>query len=130
MQRLRHVDRVTASELKNMQEVLVSKETEVVQSESTARGLTTGQSLSHSHTLSLSVSLTHTHHLNTPTVLHSESQRLQQDLEKVQQLEGKITSELSTLKERISTMEAELLTYRDLDALRRTAEERKLVTQL
>lgn len=43
MQRLRHVDRVTASELKNMQEVLVSKETEVVQSESTARGLTTGQ---------------------------------------------------------------------------------------
>lgn len=99
MQRLRHVDRVTASELKNMQEVLVSKETEVVQSESTARGLTT------------------------------ESQRLQQDLEKVQQLEGKITSELSTLKERISTMEAELLTYRDLDALRRTAEERKLRLQ-
>uniref|UniRef100_A0A3Q1CU60 Intraflagellar transport 74 homolog n=1 Tax=Amphiprion ocellaris TaxID=80972 RepID=A0A3Q1CU60_AMPOC len=70
MLRLRQVDTVTASELRNMQEVLVSKETEVVQSDSTARGLTT------------------------------ESQRLQQDLEKVQQLEGKITGELSTLKER------------------------------
>lgn len=128
MQRLHHVDRVTASELKNMQEVLVSKETEVVQSESTARGLTTGQSVTHTHTLSL----THSHFLSlTRCLSHTqESQRLQQDLEKVQQLEGKITSELSTLKERISTMEAELLTYRDLDALRRTAEERKLVTQL
>ncbi|XP_070842005.1 intraflagellar transport protein 74 homolog [Chaetodon trifascialis] len=95
MLRLRQVDTVTASELRNMQEVLVSKETEVVQSESTARGLTT------------------------------ESQRLQQDLEKVQQLEGKITGELSTLKERLSTMETELHTYRDLDTLRHTAEEKK-----
>ncbi|XP_074550125.1 intraflagellar transport protein 74 homolog [Halichoeres trimaculatus] len=95
MLRLRQVDRVTAGELRNMQEVLVSKETEVVQSESTARGLET------------------------------ESQRLQQDLEKVQQLKGKITSELSTLKERVSTMETELHTYRDLDTLRRDAEEKK-----
>uniref|UniRef100_A0A665VM23 Intraflagellar transport 74 n=1 Tax=Echeneis naucrates TaxID=173247 RepID=A0A665VM23_ECHNA len=95
MLRLRQIDTVTASELRNMQEVLVSKETEVVQSESTARGLT------------------------------SESQRLQQDLEKVQQLEGKITSELSNLKERVSTMESELHTYRDLDTLRHTAEEKK-----
>ncbi|XP_075941547.1 intraflagellar transport protein 74 homolog isoform X2 [Anarhichas minor] len=95
MLRLHQVDTVTASELRNMQEVLVSKETEVVQSESTARGLTT------------------------------ESQRLQQDLEKVQQLEGKITGELSTLKERVRTMESELVTYRDLDALRHTAEEKK-----
>ncbi|KAM8732023.1 intraflagellar transport protein 74 homolog [Acanthopagrus schlegelii] len=95
MLRLRQVDTVTASELRNMQEVLVSKETEVVQSESTARGLTT------------------------------ESQRLQQDLEKVQQLEGKITGELSSLKERVSTMESELTTYRDLDTLRHTAEEKK-----
>ncbi|XP_008436706.1 intraflagellar transport protein 74 homolog isoform X3 [Poecilia reticulata] len=95
MLRLRHVDTVTASELKNMQEVLVSKETEVVQSESTARGLTT------------------------------ESRRLQQDLEKVQQLEGKISAELSTLKEQVSTMETELLTYRDLDALRRSADDKR-----
>ncbi|KAK5850001.1 hypothetical protein PBY51_014290 [Eleginops maclovinus] len=95
MLRLHQVDTVTASELRNMQEVLVSKETEVVQSESTARGLTT------------------------------ESQRLQQDLEKVQQLEGKITGELSSLKERVSTMETELVTYRDLDNLRHTGEEKK-----
>uniref|UniRef100_A0A8C7WMT4 Intraflagellar transport 74 n=1 Tax=Oryzias sinensis TaxID=183150 RepID=A0A8C7WMT4_9TELE len=70
--RFRQVDAVTASELKNMQEVLVSKETDVVQSESTARGLT------------------------------AESRRLQQDLEKVQQLDGKITSELSGLQEQVS----------------------------
>lgn len=43
MLRLRHVDAVTASELRNIQEVLVSKETEVVRSEKTARGLTSGQ---------------------------------------------------------------------------------------
>ncbi|MEQ2290577.1 hypothetical protein AMECASPLE_004525 [Ameca splendens] len=95
MLRLRHVVTVTASELKNMQEVLVSKETEVVQSVSTARGLTT------------------------------ESRRLQQDLEKVQQLEGKITEELSTLKEQVSTMESELHTYGDLETLRQTAEDRR-----
>ncbi|XP_024135645.1 intraflagellar transport protein 74 homolog [Oryzias melastigma] len=93
--RLRQVDAVTASELKNMQEVLVSKETDVVQSESTARGLT------------------------------AESRRLQQDLEKVQQLEGKITSELSGLQEQVGSMESELHTYRDLDALKRTGEDRK-----
>ncbi|XP_034428198.1 intraflagellar transport protein 74 homolog [Hippoglossus hippoglossus] len=95
MLRLRQVDTVTASELRSMQEVLVSKETEVVQSASTAKGLTT------------------------------ESQRLQQDLEKVQQLEGKITGELSSLKERVGTMETELHTYRDLDTLRHTAEDKK-----
>nr|XP_020513674.1 intraflagellar transport protein 74 homolog [Labrus bergylta] len=95
MVRLQQVDRVTANELKDMQEVLVSKETEVVQSESTARGLTT------------------------------ESQRLQQDLEKMQQLEGKISGELNTLKERVSTMETELHIYRDLDTLRHEAEEKK-----
>uniref|UniRef100_H2LGU6 Intraflagellar transport 74 n=1 Tax=Oryzias latipes TaxID=8090 RepID=H2LGU6_ORYLA len=93
--RLRQVDAVTASELKNMQEVLVSKETDVVQSESTARGLT------------------------------AESRRLQQDLEKVQQLDGKITSELSGLQEQVSSMESELHTYRDLDALKLTGEDRK-----
>ncbi|XP_053198188.1 intraflagellar transport protein 74 homolog [Scomber japonicus] len=95
MLRLRQVDTVTASELRNMQEVLVSKETEVVHSENTARGLTT------------------------------ESQRLQHDLEKVQQLQGKISGELSTLKEHVSNMESELHTYRDLDTLRREAEDKK-----
>lgn len=55
----------------------------------------------------------------------SESQQLQQDLEKVQQLEGKISGELDMLTERVSTMESELLTYRDLDTLRRTSEDKK-----
>uniref|UniRef100_A0A3Q3J5L9 Uncharacterized protein n=1 Tax=Monopterus albus TaxID=43700 RepID=A0A3Q3J5L9_MONAL len=94
MLRLQQVDAVTASELRNMQEVLVSKETEVVHSESTASWLAT------------------------------ESQRLQQDLDKVQQLEGKITGELSTLKKRISSMESEIHTYQDLDTLRKTADEK------
>lgn len=58
---------------------------------------------------------------------HSESHRLQQDLEKVQQLEGKITGELSALKEQIVTMKAELLTYCDLDTLKSTAEKKKKV---
>lgn len=57
----------------------------------------------------------------------AESRRLQQDLEKVQQLEGKIGGELSTLKEQVSTMETELLTYRDLDALRRSADDKRKV---
>ncbi|TWW70547.1 Intraflagellar transport protein 74 -like protein [Takifugu flavidus] len=99
MMRLRHVDTVTASELRNMQDVLVSKETEVVQSKSTASGLAT------------------------------ETERLQQDLEKVQQLEGKIQSELSSLKERISTMESELTTYSDLDRLRHAADKKKKVCE-
>lgn len=72
--------------------------------------------------------LTHKLSLCTP-INHPESQRLQQDLEKVQQLEGKITGELSTVKERVSTMESDLHTYRDLDTLRHTAEEKKKVTQ-
>lgn len=58
-----------------------------------------------------------------------ESQRLQQDLEKVQQLEGKITGELSTLKERVTAMETELHNYRDLDTLKHTADQRKKVSK-
>uniref|UniRef100_A0A672GXY5 Intraflagellar transport 74 n=1 Tax=Salarias fasciatus TaxID=181472 RepID=A0A672GXY5_SALFA len=59
------------------------------------------------------------------SVVLSESRRLQQDLEKVQQLEGKISGELNSLKERVGAMEAELLTYRDLDALRLASEHKK-----
>ncbi|CAN9506239.1 unnamed protein product [Ophioblennius macclurei] len=95
MLRLRQMDQVTASELRSMQEVLVSKESEVVRSETTTKGLST------------------------------ESRRLQQDLEKVQQLEAKISSELHLLKERVVAMETELLTYRDLDTLRLTSECKK-----
>ncbi|XP_056155468.1 intraflagellar transport protein 74 homolog [Lampris incognitus] len=95
MTRLSQVATVTASELRSMQEVLLNKETEVVQSQTTARGLST------------------------------ESQRLQQDLEKVEQLEGKINGELSALKERITTMDAALCTYRDLEALKSVGEDKK-----
>ncbi|XP_028290795.1 intraflagellar transport protein 74 homolog [Gouania willdenowi] len=95
MVRLSQVDSVTANELRSMQEVLISKETEVFQSESTTKGLS------------------------------AELQRLQQDLEKVQLLEGKITGERSSLKERLRSMESELMTYRDLDLLKTTAQNRK-----
>ncbi|XP_034028734.1 intraflagellar transport protein 74 homolog [Thalassophryne amazonica] len=95
MLRLRHVGTVTATELKDIQQVLSNKELDVVQSENTTRGLTT------------------------------EYQRLQHDLEKMQQLEGKISTDLSALQEHVSTMETELITYRDLDTLKYTAEEKK-----
>ncbi|CAL8342996.1 unnamed protein product [Merluccius merluccius] len=96
---LHQIAMVTVSQLKSMHEVLSNKEKEVVQSQTTARGLTT------------------------------ESHRLQQDLEKVQQLEGKITGELGALKEQIVTMKAELLTYCDLDTLKSTAEIKKKTLQ-
>ncbi|XP_056467134.1 intraflagellar transport protein 74 homolog [Gadus chalcogrammus] len=96
---LHQIARVTVGQLKSMHEVLSHKEKEVVQSQTTARGLTT------------------------------ESHRLQQDLEKVQQLEGKITEELGTLKEKIVSMKAELVTFGDLDTLKNTAESRKKTLQ-
>uniref|UniRef100_A0A3B4BE75 Intraflagellar transport 74 homolog n=1 Tax=Periophthalmus magnuspinnatus TaxID=409849 RepID=A0A3B4BE75_9GOBI len=54
-----------------------------------------------------------------------ESRRLQQDLEKVQQLEGKISSELEVQRQQLVTMETELKTYRDIDSLKRNAEDKK-----
>ncbi|CAJ0942894.1 unnamed protein product [Ranitomeya imitator] len=54
-----------------------------------------------------------------------ESQRLQQDLQKVEQLESKITSEMTFLKENIQQMSEGLNTYSDLDGLRASAEEKK-----
>lgn len=45
----------------------------------------------------------------------------------MQQLEGKIKSELDSLKQRISTMESELTVYSDLDNLRHTADNKKKV---
>lgn len=47
----------------------------------------------------------------------------------MQQLEGKIKSELSSLKERISTMESELTVYSDLDRLRLAADKKKKVCE-
>ncbi|XP_057299640.1 intraflagellar transport protein 74 homolog [Hydractinia symbiolongicarpus] len=62
--------------------------------------------------------------------LDGEHARLQSDLEKVQQLETKITDELNSLKEKIAKMQEELTTYNDLNSLKRGAEEkRSLLTQ-
>lgn len=62
---------------------------------------------------------------STAASLGSEHTRLQMDLEKVEQLETKITTELESLKERISTMTQALETYSDLDTLREQSEEKK-----
>ncbi|KAL2100138.1 hypothetical protein ACEWY4_004532 [Coilia grayii] len=95
MTRLRQISSVTAHELRSMQEDLSFKETEMHKSQSTAKGLS------------------------------SENHRLQQDLQKVEQLEGKITTELSSLTERIQTMTEGLQTYSNLDALKAAGEEKK-----
>lgn len=57
-----------------------------------------------------------------------ESERLQQDLLKVEQLEGKVSTELQTLRDQLELMTQELHTYRDLDALKAAGEDRKKVT--
>lgn len=62
---------------------------------------------------------------DTATGLDAEHARLQADLEKVDQLESKITSELDGLREKIATMTQELVTYTDLDGLKRNADEKK-----
>lgn len=93
--RMKQISSVTAQELKIMQEDLSFKETEMHKSQSTSKNLTT------------------------------ESQRLQQDLQKVEQLETKINSELTSLKDKIQQMSEGLKTYSNLDALRASAEEKK-----
>ncbi|KAM8962173.1 intraflagellar transport protein 74 homolog [Pelodytes ibericus] len=95
MNRMKQISSVTAQELKIMQDDLNFKETEMHKSQSTAKNLT------------------------------SESQRLQQDLQKVEQLESKINSELTSLKDSIQRMTEGLETFRNLDALRDSAEEKK-----
>ncbi|XP_077091603.1 intraflagellar transport protein 74 homolog isoform X1 [Siphateles boraxobius] len=93
--RLHQLSAVTAQELRSMQDDLSFKETEMQKSHSTARGLS------------------------------SESERLQQDLLKVEQLESKVSSELQTLREQLELMKQELHTYRDLEALTVAGEDRK-----
>lgn len=56
-----------------------------------------------------------------------ESERLQQDLLKVEQLESKVSSELQTLRDQLELMKQELHTYRDLEALTAAGEHRKKV---
>ena len=57
----------------------------------------------------------------------TDSQKLQDDLVKVEQLETKITDELSTLRERIDRMQDELTIYSDLEQLKQDADDKKKV---
>ncbi|XP_077981097.1 intraflagellar transport protein 74 homolog [Glandiceps talaboti] len=85
----------TPQELARMQEDLSFKENEMQKSQATATGLA------------------------------SESTRLQMDLQKVEQLETKINAELDTLKSKIKQMDDELVTYNDLDALKKQGDDKK-----
>ncbi|XP_039517517.1 intraflagellar transport protein 74 homolog isoform X2 [Pimephales promelas] len=93
--RLHQLSAVTAQELRSMQDDLSFKETEMQKSHSTARGLS------------------------------SESERLQQDLLKVETLESKVSSDLQTLRDQLELMKRDLHTYRDLQALTAAGEQRK-----
>nr|XP_023992037.1 intraflagellar transport protein 74 homolog [Salvelinus alpinus] len=95
MNRMRQISSVTATELKSMQEDLSFKETEMHKSHNTAKGLS------------------------------SENHRLTLDLQKVEQLESKINTELTSLKDRIETMTQELETYSNLDNLKAAGEDKK-----
>ena len=57
----------------------------------------------------------------------TDSQKLQEDLLKVEQLETKITDELRSLKEKIDRMEDELVIYSDLEQLKQDADDKKKV---
>uniref|UniRef100_A0A673KNX4 Intraflagellar transport protein 74 homolog n=1 Tax=Sinocyclocheilus rhinocerous TaxID=307959 RepID=A0A673KNX4_9TELE len=92
---LQQLSAVTTQELRSVQEDLSFKETEMQKSQSTAKGLS------------------------------SESERLQLDLLKVEQLEGKVSAELQTLRDQLKLMTQEIHTYRDLDALNAAGEDHK-----
>ncbi|KAI0209160.1 intraflagellar transport 74 [Lamellibrachia satsuma] len=57
--------------------------------------------------------------------LAGETAKLHQDLQKVEQLDTKISTELDMLKKKISMMTSELETYSDLEKLRADAEMKK-----
>ena len=61
------------------------------------------------------------------TLFFVENEKLREDLQKVEQLEDKINTELVMLREKIATMEQELVVFRDIDALKRQSEEKKQV---
>ncbi|EUB58013.1 Intraflagellar transport protein [Echinococcus granulosus] len=62
---------------------------------------------------------------NTAEALDAERTRLQRDLQKIDQLEGKITQELQTLKKNIASMEADLKKFNDLTSVGEATEEKK-----
>ena len=62
---------------------------------------------------------------NTLEGLNREHQQLALNLEKIEALEDKIKTEMATLKEKMSHMDEEMVTFTDLDKLRREAEEKR-----
>uniref|UniRef100_A0A8B9CDH2 Intraflagellar transport 74 n=1 Tax=Anser brachyrhynchus TaxID=132585 RepID=A0A8B9CDH2_9AVES len=92
---MKQISSVTNQELKIMQEDLTFKSNEMQKSQSTAKTLIT------------------------------ESQKLQMDLQKMELLEGKMTDELASLKEKIEQTTAELEVYNNLPALKASGEEKK-----
>ncbi|OXB66127.1 hypothetical protein ASZ78_012470 [Callipepla squamata] len=93
--RMKQISSVTNEELKIMQEDLTFKSNEMQKSQNTAKYLIT------------------------------ESQKLQMDLQKMELLEGKMTDELASLKEKIEQTTAELEVYKDLPALKASGEEKE-----
>ena len=67
--------------------------------------------------------------LNLSIYCIPENDKLRDDLTKVEHLEDKINTELNVLREKISTMETELVDYRDIDTLRKKSEDKKQVGQ-
>ncbi|XP_048359614.1 intraflagellar transport protein 74 homolog isoform X1 [Sphaerodactylus townsendi] len=92
---MKQISSVTNQELKIMQEDLTFKSSEMQKSQSTAKNLGT------------------------------DSQRLQMDLQKMELLEGKMTDEQVTLKEKIEQMTKDLELYNNLPALKAAGEEKK-----
>lgn len=64
---------------------------------------------------------------NEQVCLCAECERLQQDLLNVERLEGKVQAEMNSLKEKIQEMTEGLKTYRDLDTLKASGEQRMKV---
>ena len=62
---------------------------------------------------------------NTLDGLGREHQQLTMNLEKIEALEDKIKTEMTTLKEKMGRMEDEMVTFTDLDRLRMEAEEKR-----
>ena len=62
---------------------------------------------------------------NTLDGLNREHQQLTMNLEKIEALEDKIKTEMTTLKEKMGRMDEEMVTFSDLDRLRQEAEEKR-----
>uniref|UniRef100_A0A8D0E863 Intraflagellar transport 74 n=1 Tax=Salvator merianae TaxID=96440 RepID=A0A8D0E863_SALMN len=92
---MKQISSVTNQELKMMQEDLTFKSSEMQKSQRTSKNLAT------------------------------ESQRLQMDLQKMGLLQGKMTDELTSLREKAAQMTEDLELYNNLPALKAAGEEKK-----